>query len=40
MKRNYERPEFAIITVNSESVLDVSANPGNGGWEDKPNEIL
>ena len=40
MKQTYVKPEFDIIVLSSESVLDVSANNGNAGWEDELNEVL
>ena len=40
MKKVYVKPEFDIIVLSSESVLDVSANNGNAGWEDELNEVL
>lgn len=40
MKQTYVKPEFDIMVLSSESVLDVSANNGNATWEDKANERL
>lgn len=40
MKKNYEKPEFNITILISESVLDLSINNGNATLEDKENEIL
>ena len=40
MKKVYVKPEFDIMVLSSESVLDVSANNGNATWEDKVNERL